>query len=39
MLLQLAEKFLDFAKIPTKVLTGRTAFPALEHRLPPDWEL
>jgi len=39
MLLKLAEEFLAFADIPTTVLTGRTPFPAKEHRLPSDWKL
>ncbi|KAK0610591.1 amidase signature domain-containing protein [Bombardia bombarda] len=39
MLLKLAEEFLAFAGVPSKVLTGRTAFPAPEHHLPSDWHL
>ncbi|KAK0645729.1 amidase signature domain-containing protein [Cercophora newfieldiana] len=39
MLLKLAEGFLNFTGIPATVLTGKTPFPAKEHRLPIDWKL
>ncbi|KAK0622497.1 hypothetical protein B0T14DRAFT_563947 [Immersiella caudata] len=38
-LLKLAEELLAFACIPATVLTGKTPFPAQEHRLPGDWKL
>ncbi|KAK0104869.1 hypothetical protein ONS95_005135 [Cadophora gregata] len=39
MLMKMAEEFLTYAGIPTKVLTGKTAFPAPECRTPNEWYL
>jgi hypothetical protein len=37
--MKLAEEFLQSAGIPSKVMVGKTPFPAQEHRLPSDWHL